>query len=319
MITPVGLDMGNTDTKICIEGLVAKLPSRYAYECPPGQINASGQQGKPQAFQLLFTRKEETFKLWFGRDTLATPAIQKLDVLKYDPAHIQILLKAALYQWELTHRSRHKVDLANLGKLNIVASMPPGMFEDRKMYNKALTAYKDAFNKNVYSHPKIRDGKRTVQIVCRFAGLQPEAVAWGQSVPRKNEWILTVDLGGGTDDYALFNGSDKPLKTITSPTGLLHVYQQINRVDPAAAELDILRNKKRPPALLTYFSEVERRIQLFIRQLPVPISRLYIIGGGAVLMPQSTRNNIKTLVPKVYFKDEYANCRANYLKAGGGK
>jgi hypothetical protein len=73
--TPVGLDIGNTWTNICVswpgckEGLVAKIPSRYARLCPPGQPNKSGQFGKPQAFDLLFSQNAGNLRLWFGQDT----------------------------------------------------------------------------------------------------------------------------------------------------------------------------------------------------------------------------------------------------------
>lgn len=326
-LTAVGLDLGNTQANVCVswpgcpDGLVAKIPSGYAYEQPPGQINASGQLGKAKAFSLLFSQDNgNDLRLWFDQDILAIPSIQKLDDMKYDSGHISVLFRAVLYQWFLTHRDRHKVSLADLGRLNVVVSMPPGLYQDVRIFNKAKKAYKSAFNgKSRFSHQKIRDGKQTVQIVTQFGGLQQEAVAWGQNKPKRGEWVLTVDLGGGTDDYALFNGSDKPRETKTSNTGLLHVYQQINPVDPGAAELEILRNKKGPLPfqLLTYFNEVERRIQLFTRRLPTKVSRIYIIGGGAALMPASVQRTIKQLAPEVFIIDEYATCRANWLKAGG--
>lgn len=326
-LTAAGLDLGNTWTNICIswpgcpDGLVAKIPSRYAYECPPGQINTSGQLGKAQAFWLRFIQENGSdLRLWFGQDILAIPSIQKLDDMKYDPGHISILFRGALHQWEQTHKGGlHKVDLARLGRLNVVASMPPGLYQDTKTFNKAKGAYRLAFNgKSKQSHQKIR-GEQTVQIVTQFGGLQQEAVAWGEKKPKRGEWVLTVDLGGGTEDYALFNGSTIPYKTKTSNTGLLHIYQQINPVDPGAAELVILRNKKSPlpDQLLTHYSEVEWRIQSFIRRLPVKISRIYIIGGGAALMPASAQKTIKQLTSGVFISDEYATCRANWLKAGG--
>jgi hypothetical protein len=326
-VTFAGVDMGNNWTNVCVswpgckEGLVAKIPSRYSYNCPPGQINTSGQLGKPQAFPLVFSQDNgNDLPLWFGQDTLAIPAIQKLDDMKYDAAHISVLFRAALYQWEQTHKGRHKVDLAALGKMIVVVSMPPGLFKDQKIFSKATDAYEKAFNgKSKQSHQKIRGPKRTVQIVTQFGGLQQEAVAWGADIPRRDEWILVVDLGGGTDDYALYNGSPKPRETKTSNTGLLHVYAQINPVDPGAAELEILRNKKGelPKPLLTYYNEVERRIQLFTRRLPVEVSRIYVIGGGAALMPAHIQRIIKQLAPRVVIKDEYANCRANWNTARG--
>lgn len=326
--TAAGLDIGTTWAKLCVswpgckDGLVAKIPSRYAYESPPGQLNTSGQRGSPQAFPLIFTRNDENggdFQLWFGQDVLGIPGIQKMDMLKYDAAHIQILFKAALYQWQKTHKGRHKVNLAKLGKLNIVASMPPGLFEDAKSYGMAKKAYHDAFNKDVHSHLQIRDGKQPAQqVVTHFVKIQQEAVAWGQDVPRRNEWILVFDLGGGTNDWAIFNGSDKPRGTGTSNTGLVHIFEQINPASPQLGELQVLRNKKvMVHQLMTYYSEIEQRIQRIIRKLPVEVSRIYVIGGGAALMPPSIQKTIRQLAPTVVIGNEYANCRGNWLTAGG--
>ena len=327
-LTAVGFDLGNTWTNVCVswpgcpDGLVAKIPSRYAYEEPPGQINTSGQLGKAQAFWLRFIQENGSdLRLWFGQDTLAIPSTQKLDRAKYVSGHISILFRAALHRWEQTHKEgQHKVNLTRLGRLNVVASMPPGLYQDTKTFNKAKGAYRLAFNgKTRQAHQKIRGDKGTVQIVTQFGGLQQEAVAWGKEKPKRGEWVLTVDLGGGTEIYALFNGSDIPYKTKTSNTGLLHVFQRINPVDPGASELVILRNKKGPlpNQLLTHYSEVEWRIQTFLRRLPVEVSRLYIIGGGAALMPASAQKTIKQLASDVFISDEYATCRANWLKAGG--
>ncbi|MCP4083185.1 MAG: hypothetical protein GY743_23430 [Planctomycetaceae bacterium] len=307
----VGLDFGNNAVKVCIEGLVAKVLSRIAFEKPHGQISdKTGLELKAKAFSLQFGDKE----FWFGPDTLSGPAIQKLDMAKYDPDHISVLTRAALYQWS----KQHKRDLATLGKLNIVASMPPGLYQDPAANKAAVAAFRKAFNRG-QSHVKIRDGKSAVQIVTQFGGLQREAVAWGQSIPRKGELVLTVDLGGGTVDYALFNGSTEPLRVKTDQNGLLHAYTSIDPIDPGAAEMKVMRNKKDglPHHLLTYYNAVERRIQMISLPLPKPIDRLYIIGGGAALMTPAIKTTFSRLSPKTIFKDEYANCRANWRKAGG--
>ena len=96
-------------------------------------------------------------------------------------------------------------------------------------------------------------------------------------------------------------------------------YAQIDEFDPGSAELGILRNKKGqlPRALITYYNEVERRIQMFMRRLPVEISKIYVIGGGAALMPQAVQKNIKQLAPHAFIRDEYDNARANWRAAGG--
>jgi hypothetical protein len=310
-VTPVGLDFGNHDINVCINGLVAKLVARIAFERPPGQISEkTGLELKPKAFSLLFNDNE----FWFGPDTLTAPAIQKLAMSKYDADHISILTRAVLYQWGKTH----KTNLATLGKLNIVASMPPGLFKDPAANKAATMAFKDAFNRG-QSHVKIRDGKTATQIVTQFDSLQREAVAFSQGLPRKGQIALTVDLGGGTNDYALFNGSVEPIKVLTDNAGLLHAYAAIDPLDPGGAELKVMRNKKNglPHQLLTYYNEVERRIQMIILRLPYPVVVIYFIGGGAALMTSSLKDTFKALAPKVIFKDEYTNCRANWIAAGG--
>lgn len=310
--TAVGLDLGNNAVKVCIDNLTAKVLSRIAFECPPGQISPkTGQELKAKAFSLLFNGNP----LWFGPDTLAAPAIQKLDMAKYDADHISVLFRAALYQWS----KQHKVDLADMGKLNIVASMPPGLFKDPTSNKTAATAFKKAFNRS-QSHVKIRDERKSVQIVTQFDSLQREAVAFSQGLlPRKGEIALTVDLGGGTNDYALFNGSFEPIKILTDNAGLLHAYANIDPLDPGGAELKVMKNKKAglPHQLLTYYNEVERRIQLIILRLPYPVVVIYFIGGGAALMTPAIKDTFKALAPKVFFKDEYANVRANWVAAGG--
>ncbi len=312
-MTAVGLDLGNHDVDVCIKGMVAKIVARIAFECPPGQVSErTGQELKARAFKLLF---RDDKPLWFGPDTLSAPAIQKLDKAKYDPDHISILTRAVLYQWS----KQHKIALASLGKLDIVASMPPGLFKDPASNKTAMTAFKKAFNRG-QSHVKIRDGHNpAVQIVTQFISLQREAVAFSMSLPRKGQIVLTVDLGGGTNDYALFNGSSEPLKVFTDNAGLLHAYAAIDPLDPAGAELKVMRNKKKglPHQLLTYYNEVERRIQMLILRLPCPVVVIYFIGGGAALMTPAIKDIFKPLAQKVIFKDEYANARANWVAAGG--
>ena len=327
-VTAVGLDLGNSLTKICVswaEGpdvlvpLVAKIPSRYAEEKPPGKLNKSGQRGTAQAFEMLITHPGgRTSSLWFGQDTLAIPATQKAYAQKYDPIHIQILLKGALAQWEKTHKSRG-VDLSKLGPLNIVASMPPVMFEDTAVHNRAKKAYKEAFNKNPQSHHNIRrPDMPTVQIVAKFDRLQQEAVAWGTKIPRDGEWVLVIDLGGGTRDFALFNGSTTPKRKGSSKNGLIDAFEGIDSLNRAYAELEVMRDKKRRWApLMAWYSDVEMGIGRLIEKCPHPISRLFIIGGGAALMPEGVKSSMRTLAPEVTFKDEYTNARANWLAAGG--
>jgi hypothetical protein len=309
MATPVGFDPGNSWTKICLQGKYAKIPSRYAFECPPGPIGKGGQELRPKAFKSLF----EDMPLWFGLDTLSIGGVQKLDMAKYDANHISILFRAALYQWGKSH----KVDIESLGRLNIVGSMPPGLYQKPNLNKQALNAFRKAFNRG-QSHVKIRDGKDTVQIVTHFDGMIREAVAWGKVAPRQNELVLVVDLGGGTNDYVIFNGAPEPLKTFTDNSGLLHTYSQIDPLNLGEAELKVLKQKKKlPSALVVYYNEAERRIQLISRRLPRAVDRLYIIGGGAALMPPSIKSVFTSLATKVVIKNEYTNAEANWRHAGG--
>lgn len=311
----VGFDLGNTSTKICIDGKVAKIPSRVAFKLPPGQLSQkTGQELKRKAFPLLFSQKNQTVIRWFGQDVLGIGAIQKLDMAKYDPDHITVLFRAALYHWA----KMHKANLSNLGKLNIVASMPPGLFKNQQKNKMALTAFRKAFNRG-QSHLKIRDSKKSVQIVTHFHALVREAVAFGQDIPRHGEFVLIVDIGGFTNDFALYNGSAEPLGTWTDNNGLLAAYCDIDPLNPAQVELKILRNKKGglPHQLTTFYNEVERRIQIIALRLPDPITKLYIIGGGAALMSPAIKTGFTPLADKVIFKNEYANCEANWRKAGG--
>lgn len=309
--TPAGLDLGNTWVKICIEGLVAKIPSRYAFQKPPGAISAqTGLELKPVAFKLIVKDRA----LWFGQDTLGVDAIQKLGMSKYNPGHINVLFQAVLFQWAKTH----KRDLADLGKLNMVCSMPPGLYQKTHPNKVALAAFRKAFNRGK-GHVKIRDGRSAIQIVTQFGGLVPEAVAWGQAIPRQNEMVMAADLGGGTVDYVVFNGgSEEPLITLTDNAGLLHAFAAMGKGgDPSLAELKVLRNKKElPDQLNTHYNAIERRIQLVAAHLG-QIDRLYVIGGGAALMPPKIRAEFGLLATKVYFKNEYANVEANWKHAGG--
>ena len=310
-ITPVGLDLGNSETKVCIRGKFAKIPSRVGLEKPQGAIGSkTGRELKAQAFKLIFN-SDKTF--WFGQDVLGASAIQKLDMAKYDADHISILFRAVLYKWAKVH----KIDLATLGKLNVVTSMPPGLFQKSASNNQAVAEFKKSFNRG-QSHVWIRDGKaKSVQIVTQFGGLIQEAVAWGSDMPRQGKTILTVDMGGLTNDYALFNGSSTPVFSRTDKTGLLHAYAAINS-NGAQAELNILRNKSEPlPApVVAHYNQVENRIQLIKATIKRDIDHLYIIGGGAALMPAPIKATFAPLAGKLTVKNEYPNCEANWRHAG---
>lgn len=315
MTTEIGLDTGNSRTQIVFEfggkTIRASIPSCYAMSRPPSEISAKTMQAlKPKSFSLIFGERE----LWFGQDVLGGSSIQEIGMSKYDPNHITILFRAVLYQACIAN----KVALADLGRLEIVASMPPGLYQEPAKNKAALTAFRKAFNRG-QKHLRIRDGKKvSVQIVTKFLALQQEAVSWSQGHRRaRGPYSLTVDLGGGTNDYALFNGNTTPLKTWTDNAGLLHAYERINRVDPGQAELQTLRNKNDlHDEVLVYFNEVKRKIQLITLKLPgSEIAELNIIGGGASLMTSKIKATFSPLAAKVYIRDEYANAEASHKTA----
>ena len=169
-MTNIGLDLGNTRTKMTIDNKHAAIPSLYAYD-KPVIVNGSGRELRVKAFKLLF---DDTW-LWFGQDVLASQSvIHKIDEAKFDDKHISILFRAVLYEWS----NKHNISLSNLGKLTIVASLPPGLYQQSKLGLKAEKAYKKAFNRR-QSHVKMRDGKHTIQIVTNFHSLVRETVTYG--------------------------------------------------------------------------------------------------------------------------------------------
>lgn len=307
--TPVGWDMGNGWWKLCCLGLVDKGPAAYAFQEPPADILPSGKSAKLKAFSLQVTGRT----LWFGLDILGGPVIQELDDTKYDPNHIAILFRSALYAWS----TRHKIDLSTFGKLNIVSSMPPGAFADRAQHKQAERAYKAAFNRG-QSHLKVNG----VQVITQFGGLQRECVSVIGSIIRAKTSTLLVDIGYGTDDFALYNGDPEPIFSKSLNTGLAHAFAQVDPANPAGAELRVLRNKQSlPPPILTHYSEIKRRIVMIRRAFAqsCPIEKIEIIGGGAELMTPPVRTMFLSLAPKVAIAKgaEYKNVRANWLAAGG--
>lgn len=314
-ITDVGLDLGNTCVKLCIEIdgklLCISIPSLYAFD-KPVIVGKSGQEIKAKVFSLLFKLSEDADDtvLWFGQDVLASQnTIHKLKEAKYNPSHISFLFRAVLYAWS----KKYKVDIASLGKLNIVASMPPGLYQKSNLRTQAEKAYGDAFNRG-QSHVKIRDGKDTVQIVSQFQSLVREAVIFGKDIPRKNEGVLVYDMGGETNDLALFNGSIEPVWSKSLHTGLLHTFTAIDPANPGMAELKVLNGKNNlPVALISHYNQAENTILLVKSHFR--IDKLYLIGGGVSLMSKLVRSSFTNLAKKVVFKDEYATVRANWKEA----
>jgi len=315
LLIPAGLDLGNRSTQIHLLGKSASIPSVIGFDAPI-IIGAKGTEVKAQAFSLLFRVDDKDHQLWFGRDVLASQSIlQEIDATKYSKVTIQRLFQAVLFEWA----SIHKQDLSTLGKLNIVASMPPGLYQKPAILKLAESAYRSAFNTG-QSHQKIRPvSGEAIQIVTKFGGLVREAVLFGQDIPRKNELVLIVDLGGGTTDFALFNGSDKPLDTKTVNNGLLHVYQDVDFVNPQKVELRIMSDRSYfPNQLLAYYNGIKLMISAVIRKLPRTPDKIYLIGGGAALMPKPIRASFKQLAREVIIKDQYVNAISNWKEAGKG-
>jgi hypothetical protein len=312
-LTPVGLDLGNRRVKVCIDNLYASIPALYAFD-KPTVLGKSGQEIKAKCFSLLFRiDKSKSVSLWFGQDVLGSQStIQEIDEGKYTKSYIQRMFQAVLYQWSI----QHKRDLSQLGKLNICASMPPGSYQKPAARKRAEKAYRAAFNTG-QSHMKIRPTRgEAIQVVTQFHSLVREAVVWGGDLPRRNELILTVDLGGGTDDIVLFNGSPEPIDSRTYKNGLIHTYHKINSSNPSQVELRIMKDKSYfPNELMSYYNQKKLMIQMVNRALPRPVDRIYIIGGGAALMPKVIKNSFSQLAGKVIIKDQYANAQANWKEA----
>lgn len=310
MITPVGLDLGNTRIKICIDNKCISIPSVYASDVP-NVLGKTGREIKAKSFSLLFKQGNSDIRLWFGNDVLGSQdKIQKLNNSKYDPGHISILFRAALYQWS----KQHRVSLDSLGKLSIVVSMPPGLYQKQALHSQALRAYRSAFNRG-QSHVKIRDSKQAIQIVTQFLELEQEAVLFGQSIRKPFTTVLILDLGGETNDLAIYNGSNRPVYTKSIHSGLLHTYAKINPENPGRAELNIVKGKKANHSLLAHYNAIENIVHLVNNQLRRPVDEIYIIGGGASLMPKQVKSSFNVLAPKVHIKDEFVNARANWGKA----
>lgn len=313
-IIAVGFDFGNKWLNLCIavggKLRLAKLPTAYAVQRPERQILPSGKEAsKLQAFSLPVGDTA----LWFDVDILSGPTYQKLDDTKYDPKHISILFKAGLYAWS----QKHKIDLASLGKLNVMTSMPPGAFANGRLRRLAELAYKKAFNRG-QSHFQI-DG---AQVVTRFAGLQREAVGVIGSIIREKTTTLIVDIGSGTIDYVLYNGGSEPIWAKSTNVGLVHAYADINPSNPGQAELDALRNKKvLHPRIKVHFSDIEQRIVMIRRSMETtqPVEKIVFIGGGSAAMTQPIQAEFKKLAPSVIIKKdaEYQNAIENWRAAGG--
>ncbi len=311
-IIPVGADFGNSWLKLCIAAggniKQVKLPMAYSFERPDKQILSSGKEvNKLQAFSLL-----EDTELWFGQDILSGPIIQKMDATKYDVNHIGILFKAGLYAWS----QKHNIDLAKLGKLNVVTSMSPGAYANKQLNRLAESTYRKVFNRR-QSHLHIAG----TQVVTQFGGLRRETVGAIGTTKAKG-MTLIVDFGSGTVDYALYNGDSEPIWAKSTNIGLAHIYADIDPSSPGKAELDALRNKKEDmhTRIRAYYSDIGQRIVMIKRKMAKEmIEEIILIGGGAAAMPPLIQAEFKKLAPKVIIRRdaEYQNALANWRFAGG--
>ena len=307
-ITPTGLDAGNSSFIVSINGKAAKVPAAYAIVRPLGQIK-NGKETAPKSFSLVIDNKT----LWFGADVLTSPAFRGLDEDKLDPKHLSILFRAVLYEWS----RRHKIKLSTLGKLNVVCSMPPSPFANRKANAKAMAAYKATFNRR-QSHMWVRDGSKVkAQIVTQFGGLEREAATYAiqQQQQAKTPVSMVADLGYGTSDYVVMEGPEIRV-TKSWPTGMLHTFERMNPGNPYQAEAEILRDKtSMPPDLALYYSERREEITRIKRVIPREIRKITIIGGGAARMTPDIKSIFRGLADQVLFGNEYANALANEVRA----
>lgn len=308
--TACGIDFGNGRIDICIFDKVASMPAGFGLKKPQAQIDDRGIETKLKAFKLIIKDRE----VWFDLDILGGPITRELDDLKYDPSYMSIIFSGILYKWS----RQYGVELSSLGKLNVVASMPPGLFSDRAKNKQAQNAYQATFNRR-QSHLKIRDGKTTSQVVTRFGGLQREAVGTINFASQVEKIILLIDIGYGTVDYALYNNS-KLIFSKSENAGLLHAFEQINPVNPNVAELDYLRNKKvLPEEVLVHFGLIKNRIAIIRRGLQSSrqreIDKLIIIGGGGPMMTPELKRNFGKLARSIVVKGADVNVRNNWKVA----
>lgn len=326
-ITAVGYDHGNTHCKgyIEIDGKVktVSIPNGYSFDEPSGEISAEGRELKAKTFPMTFTRDGKDWVLWFGQDVLGDISIQKIGGQKYNPDYLSVMFRATMFAWSAKHKIPLK-ELEELGRLDIVASMPPGSYQKHPLNKKAHQAYTDTFNGNPRHKSALMwvrsPGKKSAQINTNFVALTQECALWGETAPRKaekDEFVLVIDLGGGTTDLAIYNGSKVPIRVFTDKVGLLHTFSRMNPGNPAAAMLETLRHKKSlPKPVISYFDKIESKVQLSVTDR-LPVQKIYIIGGGAALMKgnKPVTDSFMTLAPTVIIKDEFANAEANWGKA----
>lgn len=304
-IIPVGLDFGNGFIKICSGGKTSKIPAVYSLDEPEGAVSAkTGLTLNAKTFHLSINDNV----LWFGEDVLGSAPIREIDAHKYQKLHIRMLFAAAM----ANHVTRHKIDVSSTLKLRIVASMPPGRYQDAPARKEAEKIYRSAFNSNRkpwYIKSSLCD---TFRIATEFGGLTAEASSYVRANQLKTGLTVIADIGYGTVDFVLMrNGATDPLLVKSFNTGLVHRFQTINEIDHNQAELALLRKSQDVSALVAHFNDVKNKLALILRHVGSGSVNIVVIGGGVKLMSKSVKASFKTLSPSIVFKDEYTNAVSN--------
>lgn len=302
--TPLGLDFGNGFVKLCLAGKTSKIPAAYSMGKPQGALSTKGTLLKPKAFTVMVGDQE----IWVGQDVLGAPLIRNIDASKYQKSHIRILFAAAL----ANHVAKRKVDPESLGRLHIVASMPPGLYQDAEARAKAERAYKLAFNDNRkpwWVRSSLTD---TFRISTQFGGLKAEATSYVEANRLKPGLTLITDIGYGTIDFVLVkNGDGEPVLVKSFNNGLVHGFQQINEINHNQAELALLRKKGDEGKLAPHFNDAKEKLGLILRHIGNANVSVVVIGGGVKLMSKSIKDSFRLLTSSIVFKDEYVNAVSN--------
>lgn len=310
-LIPCGFDPGNGFAKICLFGKVAKIPANFAYEEPQGQLSGKTlARTKAKAFSLI--KKDQI--LWFGLDSLDNGTGKEIDQGKYNPDYLRDLFAASLVQWFKQHRE--SVTILEGHKLNIVASMPPELYQDRTRRNRAERVYREAFKHRIDWQVK-NSLVDTFQLFTQFYQVVPETLTYMAVNQAKTDYTAVFDLGYGTLDIAIFKaGQQVPLLTKSLNNGLLHTFSSLDTLNVYQAELTILRSKDYN-LLDGYFAEIKTIVQTITRKLPPDNTTVVGIGGGINLMSKRTRASFDRSFDNLTLKDEYVNVRANHTVAGG--
>lgn len=303
-LIPVGFDPGNGFAKIALLGKVAKLPANFSYTQPDGELSAKTlARIKPKAFSIIADGRE----LWFGLDSLSNGNGRAIDQAKYHADYLRPLFAASLVQWFKQHRQ--SPDMLDGKRLNVVASMPPELYQDKATRTKTERAYAETFNHRIDWQVK-NSQVDTFQLFTQFQQVTPETLTYMSVNLAKAGYTVVFDLGYGTLDIAIFAaGSDVPVMTKSLNKGLLHAFSSINALAVNQVELDILRSKSYD-RLNDYFNEVRTIVQTVTRKLPEPL-KLVGIGGGVNLMSKAARDSFNLAFSGLIFKDEFTNARAS--------